>query len=419
MSKMTLPSLQLNPDTQAILLLCGYLSSRHKEDIKPLSLTEYNSLASWLNQRGMRPGDLLTPSGQSELQAWQEQKVSLERLKGLLGRGVAFGLALEKWASQGIWIISRGDDRYPKRLKVRLHSRAPALLFGIGDIGLLARGGLAIVGSRNADEAASLFTNILAERCAKEGIAVISGDAKGIDREAMTTALDVGGTAIGVLPEGIAKPSMKREYRKPLQEGRLVLLSDLSPDATWSVANAMNRNKYIYALSDWACVVASSTEGGTWSGATENLKHGWVKLFVRSDQPMPPGNRALLERGAFSLDSTVLASHTPLKDYLNAAQFGSLFPAPTEDATHGVGMNRIQHATPSSEAPTPDLFDIVWPHVAAALKKPKTPAELASSFNVTKTQMDHWLKHALKEKRVKKLTKPVRYVVNSQAPLKF
>lgn len=419
MSRTTLPSLQLAPDTQAILLLCGYLSGRHKENIKPLGLSEYNSLASWLNQQGMRPGDLLTPSGQRELRAWQHTKVSLVRLQGLLGRGVALGFALEKWARQGIWIISRSDKHYPKRLKERLHSRAPALLFGVGDIGLLDIGGLAIVGSRNADEAALRFTNILAERCAKENIAVISGDAKGIDREAMTTALDVGGTAIGVLPEGIAKPSMKREYRKPLQEGRLVLLSDLSPDTAWSVANAMNRNKYIYALSDWACVVASSTKGGTWSGATENLKHGWVKLFVRSDQPMPPGNQALLEQAAFSLNSAVVASHTPLKDHLNAAQSGSLSPAPAKDAAHSAGMSRVHHSTPPSEAPTQDLFDIVWPHVAAALEKPKTSAELANAFNVTKTQMDHWLKQALKEKRVKKLTKPVRYVVSSQAPLKF
>jgi len=49
---------------------------------------------------------------------------------------------------------------------------------------------------------------------------------------------------------------MKRDYRQPLQEGRLVLVSDLSPETPWSVANAMHRNKYIYALSDWACVVA-------------------------------------------------------------------------------------------------------------------------------------------------------------------
>ncbi|MBS3934137.1 MAG: hypothetical protein KGZ35_07255 [Truepera sp.] len=54
---------------------------------------------------------------QSKLQAWQQQKVSLERLQGLLGRGVALGFAVEKWTSQGLWIISRGDGRYPKRLK--------------------------------------------------------------------------------------------------------------------------------------------------------------------------------------------------------------------------------------------------------------------------------------------------------------
>jgi len=67
-----------------------------------------------------KPPDLSknkTPLTQSKLQAWQQQKVSLERLQGLLGRGVALGFAVEKWTSQGLWIISRGDGRYPKRLK--------------------------------------------------------------------------------------------------------------------------------------------------------------------------------------------------------------------------------------------------------------------------------------------------------------
>jgi predicted Rossmann fold nucleotide-binding protein DprA/Smf involved in DNA uptake len=310
------------------LLLCGYLSGRKKNDLKPLSLAEYNSLANWLNQQGLRPKDLLSPAGQSMLSAWQHKEVSLERLQGLLGRGVALGFAVEKWTSQGLWIISRGDGRYPKRLKERLRSRAPVLLYGVGDIALLDRGGLAVVGSREADEAVSLFTNTLAERCAKEGITVISGDAKGVDREAMTTALDTGGTVVGVLPEGVAKASMKPDYRRPLQEGRLALVSDLSPEAPWSVASAMNRNKYIYALSDWACVVASSTDGGTWAGATENLKHGWVKLFVRNDKPIPPGNQALLERGAIPFSSEELKANARLKDHFGSAQIASPLQVP-------------------------------------------------------------------------------------------
>jgi hypothetical protein len=61
----------------------------------------------------------------------------------------------------------------------------------------------------------------------------------------------------------------------------LVLVSPFNPEAGFDVGNAMARNKYIYCLSDAAIVVATSKgSGGTWSGATENLKRNWAPLWV-------------------------------------------------------------------------------------------------------------------------------------------
>jgi predicted Rossmann fold nucleotide-binding protein DprA/Smf involved in DNA uptake len=69
----------------------------------------------------------------------------------------------------------------------------------------------------------------------------------------------------------------------------------------------MARNKLIYALSDVAVVVASAPgSGGTWTGAVEALEAGWVPVFVRRSDPMPDGNRQLIERGALPLDEPVL-----------------------------------------------------------------------------------------------------------------
>ena len=43
----------------------------------------------------------------------------------------------------------------------------------------------------------------------------------------------------------------------------------------------MGRNRLIYTLADYAIIVASDAEtGGTWAGATETLKNGWVPIFV-------------------------------------------------------------------------------------------------------------------------------------------
>ncbi len=424
---------QLHKDTQSALLLCGYFSRQRKSDVKPLSLTEYNVVASWLKGQDMRPADLLSQEGQESLQVWRDQKVSLERLQELLGRGVALGFAVEKWTSQGIWVISRGDPRYPQKLKERLRSRAPVLLYGVGNIELLNLGGLAVVGSRNADEAALLFTNTLAERCAKERIPIISGDAKGVDREAMMTALDTGGPVLGLLPEGVAKTSLRRDYRQPLQMGNLVLISVVYPDAPWTAANAMSRNKYIYTLSDYACVVASAMSGGTWAGATENLKHGWVKLFVRSDPSMPEGNQALLGQGGLPLVNADLQTHVPLRDRFSGAPTTPLFEkaptisgetVPSETVSNKLEEQQLQdrsfeHSAPDNESSAQDLFEVVWPYVARALYEPKTPADLADLFNVQKAQMNKWLKRAAQEHYIKKLAKPVRYVLDSQRSLPF
>lgn len=55
----------LQPDTQAILLLCaGFGQSRQAEPM-PLSLGEYNALAQKLQQQNLRPADLLATGGKS------------------------------------------------------------------------------------------------------------------------------------------------------------------------------------------------------------------------------------------------------------------------------------------------------------------------------------------------------------------
>ena len=59
----------------------------------------------------------------------------------------------------------------------------------------------------------------------------------------------------------------------------------------------MERNKYVYALSDFVVVISSDyNKGGTWAGATENIKYGWVPMFVRKADEVPEGNMNLLEK---------------------------------------------------------------------------------------------------------------------------
>ena len=218
----------------------------------------------------------------------------------MLDRGAALAFALEKWLNKGLWVLSRSDARYPAAIRKRLKQASPPILFGAGNMDLLSKGGLAIVGSRNLDDEAREFTARVSKACARESIHVVSGGARGVDEEAMLGALGAGGTVIGILADRLMRATLSGKYRQHLRERRLVLVSPYNPEAGFNVGNAMARNKFIYALADYGLVVSSSHyKGGTWAGAVEELKReSRIHIFVRSQGEVPSGNRELLKKGA-------------------------------------------------------------------------------------------------------------------------
>lgn len=285
---------ELSPDTQAVLLLCGRFGDR-ANGADPLTAGEYARLTKWLRERQLRPAGLLEGVSLAELVA---AKLEPARIESLLKRGAAMALATEKWLRSGLWIVSRSDEGYPQRLKKKLGQDSPALLFGAGDVSLFEFGGLAIVGSRNATESELDFTRDVAARCAREGVGVVSGGARGVDVAAMQGAGQAQGKVIGILADSLLRSCVNRDNRIGIEDCRLVLTSPFHPEAGFNAGNAMQRNRYIYALADYALVVQSDYEkGGTWAGAVENLKEGWVPLFVREDSASK-GIAGLIKRGA-------------------------------------------------------------------------------------------------------------------------
>jgi predicted Rossmann fold nucleotide-binding protein DprA/Smf involved in DNA uptake len=195
-------------------------------------------------------------------------------------------------------VLSQGDDAYPPRL-AGLGTQAPPLLYGSGDLGHLGGGSpaLAIVGSRDIDEAAADYAQEAARACGRRQITVVSGAARGVDRQAMGAALEVGGTVIGVVADSLIRVSVGNAVA--IMDGQLTLISPYDPAAGFNVGNAMGRNKHIYALADAALVVSTASgEGGTWTGAVEALKRGDLPIFVRLEEGVPVGNVKLLELGA-------------------------------------------------------------------------------------------------------------------------
>jgi predicted Rossmann fold nucleotide-binding protein DprA/Smf involved in DNA uptake len=274
-------------DTQAVLLLCGSIP---QDGSKPLSPTEYDDLARLLLEHGLTPAALLAP---------EPPLPGLgERHRVLLGRGTAMGLLLERWDRLGIWVLGRADAAYPRTLKHHLGRRCPPLLYGAGNPDLLNQSGIAVIGSRAARPEALHFAEALARQAVTEGHSVISGGAKGVDEAAMTAALAAGGRVVGVLAGGLEKAVTARKYRNALASSQLCLVGPFAPHAPFSAGLAMARNSLIYCLSQAGFVADSGLEGGTWSGATETLKRGWVPVYVRQGPLVDEGNAQLVERGA-------------------------------------------------------------------------------------------------------------------------
>ncbi|MGM0783583.1 MAG: DNA-processing protein DprA [Pseudomonadota bacterium] len=287
----------LSTATQATLLLASYFSKPAKGAAKPLTPTEWGAFAQWLHEQGHTPADLLGRDVNEILQGWRHPKVTIERLEALLQRGSSMALALEKWQRSGLWVITRSDPAYPKRLKKRLKHAAPPVLYGCGSAELLNVGGLAVVGSRKAGDEDLTYACRLGAKATQVAIGIVSGGAKGIDEAAMQGAIQEGGPVIGILSEGLLKAATSSQWRQGLMSGGLVLVSPYYPEASFNTGNAMGRNKYIYCLADAALVVHSGTSGGTKAGAEENLKKGWLPLWVKPTQDTEAGNQALVDAG--------------------------------------------------------------------------------------------------------------------------
>jgi DNA processing protein len=293
----------ITADSQAIVLLCSTLALPREATVKPLTPKEWSSFAASIHASDVRAPSALFGLDAAEIaHATRMSPEAGQRVAELLSRGGQLALELERLSSRGIWVLTRADDDYPPLLRSRLKATAPPVLFGAGRRSLLGERGVAVVGSRNADESSLAFAAELGRRCARSGFALVSGAARGIDTAAMVSAADAGGMAIGVVAESLERAARRQDLRSHLGEGELVLITPQHPAAGFTVGGAMGRNRLIYCLAEAAVVVAASGEnGGTRAGALENLKAGWVPLLVRADADAPPGNRELIRGGGLPI----------------------------------------------------------------------------------------------------------------------
>ncbi len=421
----------LSRDSLAIILICSSLGMDIKnETIKPYTIKQWNELSNkLLNSEMKRPAAFF----ETDEQEWKNYLLMNDddamKLKKLLSRAGQVGIELEYLNSTGIYVTTRAEKNYPNRLKKILKKNSPPVIFYCGNIDITQSDGVAVVGSRKIDEKALEFTKTLVTKCTAQGFTIVSGGARGVDTAAQNAALLSGGKVISVVADSLLQRIKRKDVREAIMSGNLLLVTPSNPKNGFTVYSAMDRNKYIYALSKYAVVVSSdNNKGGTWTGAVENLKNKWVPLFVRKDDWIPEGNIGLIDSGALPLSTSQLNENSfNIKKFFElekekiieksyVPEQYSIFSYVREQPEE-MNHKAVDTCTPTTKDEIDkdlekiDLFPIIWPFMKKVLKEARSKEQLSELLNINKAQLSIWLDRAISENKVKKITRPVRYVL--------
>lgn len=258
----------MNGREAGFLLLSSHLGDPER---RVLTIAQLRTLASRAR---------LLPNADRELTAADlvavgYDRAMAERITALLADTEQLSWYVKKGDRQGCVPITRVSPVYPGLLHQRLGLDSPGCLWAKGDLTLLERGGVALVGSRELHPQNRSFAAEVGRQAALQGRVLISGNARGADRTAQEACLAAGGQVISVVADGL---------RDLPREENILYLSEESFDAPFSAQRALSRNRIIHALGKKTFVAQSSLKkGGTWDGTVKNLRHGWSPVFCFRD----------------------------------------------------------------------------------------------------------------------------------------
>ncbi len=260
----------MNPRERGFLLLTSQLGNPERHPLSPAQLRTLSRVVSQaspvLEDRELEARDLTALGYGPEM---------ARRITALLEEEDLLDHYLQLGKRSGCIPITRVTPGYPTLLRKRLGEDAPGCLWAKGDVSLLDKPGIALVGSRDLRPDNRDFAREAGRQAAKQGLVLISGNARGADREAQEACLDAGGRVISVVADEL--------LRHDPRPNTLYLAEDVY-DGGFSAQRALSRNRCIHTLGR-AVLVAQATlqKGGTWDGASRNLRFGWTNVCVFQD----------------------------------------------------------------------------------------------------------------------------------------
>ena len=390
--------MKLSKTEQTIALLTLSLGKADSENLKPLSIREWNDLSSWLKINDFDPAQLLEERANNIVSNFQSQDGFVDRIDGLLNRGTTLAINLEKWERAGIWPCFRKSNDYPKLLRERLKKKTPPVIFCVGDITIADTSLIGMVGSRKPDDDDISFTEEFTNFVVKEGYNIVSGGAKGIDLKSSETALLAGAKSVIFVADSLLKYSVSGDLREYIQEGNLTLMSASYPEAGFNVGLAMQRNKFIYCLSQKTMIVTCTPDkGGTWAGAIENSKNKWVDMYVQQSDKKGSGNMKLIEHGAIPISNSEDAFYQFLSEKNEQVE-----PVVADEVSENL----------NDSGEILDYQDFLSKFEMLVADRFLPSNELLEQLSIKRKVLFEFLKQGIEEDKIKKKTSPVSYGLN-------
>lgn len=168
-----------------------------------------------------------------------------------------------RFLKRKVYEIAKSDTAYPDLLKEI--SNPPKKLYAIGNISLLNRKAVAVVGSRNSSEYGEKMTEKITKELIRNNLVIVSGMANGIDAVAHRTCIKNAGMTIAVLGSGFdyiyPKENEKLFYQIIENDG--LVLSEYPVSTPVNMKNFPKRNRIISGLSLGTLVVEAAYRSGT------------------------------------------------------------------------------------------------------------------------------------------------------------
>lgn len=197
------------------------------------------------------------------------------------------------------------DIEYPEKLK--RYRTFPKELYAIGNIELLNKLSLAIVGTRNINNYGIMQTERFASYLSQKGITIVSGLANGVDTIAHTYSMEYAGRTIAVVASGfnyIFPKNNETLFKKIIENGGLII-SEYRPDEDINMSNFHKRNRIISRLTEATLVTEAGIKSGSTLTAHITMKDKKLVFSIPGNinDPICRGCNSLISEGAILVES--------------------------------------------------------------------------------------------------------------------